>query len=66
MSRSIFDDALGRGDLAAQRCFLDRGGDDVGGQREIGRLELEQLLLGQCVEAFDGANILRPRCQARS
>ncbi len=54
------DDALGGGDLAAQCSLLDRGGDDVGRQRQIRCLELELLLLGLGVEALDAADVRTP------
>ena len=60
------DDALGRRDLAAQRGFLDRGGDDIAGQREIGGFELEQLLLGHARRGSRRRGCSRPRYPARS
>ena len=40
------DDLLGSRDLPPQRGFLDRGGDDVRGQGQVGRCELEPLRFG--------------------
>ena len=40
------DDPLGRGDLRAQSGFLDRGGDDIRRQREVGGIELVAAGLG--------------------
>ena len=51
--RLVLDDVLRRGDLTAQRGLLHRGNDHVGGQREIGRLELEALILRLRREQFD-------------
>ena len=51
------DDAPGRLDLGAQRGLLDGRGDDVGGQRQIRRLELEALRLGQRLERFGGPTV---------
>ena len=41
------DDFLRRLDLAAQRSFLDRRRHHVGGERQVGRFELEALILGK-------------------
>src|ERR1700761_576304 len=54
------DDALGRGDLSAQRRFLDRRRNHIAGQRQIGRLELEQLLFGRGIQILDGAEVGAP------
>ena len=54
------DDALGGVDLAAQRGFLDRRRHHIAGQRQVGGLELEQLLLGGGVQALDGAEVAAP------
>ena len=51
--RLVLDDVLRRGDLAAQRGLLHRGNHHVRGQREIGRLELEALILRLRRERFD-------------
>jgi hypothetical protein len=37
------DDLPGRLDLRAQRRLLDGGGDDIGGQRDVRRLQREAL-----------------------
>jgi len=55
------DGALGGGDLAAQRGLGDGGDHDVGGEGEIGRLELEALLLGLGVERFGGTPRAAPQ-----
>ena len=44
-----------RGDLAAQRSFLDRGERDVRGERQVDRLALERLRFGLRVRGFDRA-----------
>src|SRR6202012_5674185 len=46
------DNALGRRDLATKRRLLNRGGHDVAGQREIGGLELKELLFRDRVKAL--------------
>jgi hypothetical protein len=38
------DDLLGRRDPPAQRCLIDRRDDDIGGQRQIGRSQVEPLI----------------------
>jgi hypothetical protein len=55
-----------RGDLAAQRGFLYRGGGDIGHQSEIGCFELVTLLLGLRFERFDGATVPPPMFGGRS
>ncbi len=47
------DDALGRVDLRLQRGEIDRGDNDIGGERQVRRLELEALVLRQRFLAFD-------------
>ena len=48
------DDALGRGDLATKRRFLNGCRHHIAGEGKIGRLELEQLLLGDAIKVLDG------------
>ena len=47
------NDVLNRGDLGGKRCFLDRGGNDVRGQGEIGRFKLEAGILIERARSFD-------------
>jgi len=49
------DDRLGRGDLAAQRGEVDRRDDHIGGERQVGRLELIALIFCLRGLRLDGA-----------
>src|SRR5450631_2061134 len=45
---------LSAGDLSTQTRFLNRGRHDIGGQREIGSVEMEATGLLLCSQGFDG------------
>jgi hypothetical protein len=47
------DDVVGDVDLRLQRRLVDRGGDDVGGQRQDGGFHLVALILGLGVQLLD-------------
>lgn len=48
-----FDDLYGRGDLVPQRGVGDRRRDHISGQRQVGRLQLERLIVGLRIERLD-------------
>ena len=54
------NNAAGGLDLCAQGGFEDGRGDHVGGERQVGALELEALGLGQRIERFDLAPVAAP------
>ena len=54
------NELVGGVDLAAQSRFVDRGDDDIRRQRQIGRFDLELLIIGQRLEGFDRPAIKAP------
>ena len=54
------NELIGRVDLAAQRRLGDGGDRHVRGEREVGRLDLKALRVGERLERFDGAAIEAP------